>query len=115
MIVDGFPPMGHGALSAHFAVDGGFLSYELSATTFVAGHSEVVARCQICSLPELSNPVDDLLPLFLVNRYLESRLARGRPNKGDRQVASGIRLRLCLLRCFEDFEELPGLGGGLEA
>jgi hypothetical protein len=91
-----------------------FLSYELSATTFVAGHSEVVARCQICSLPELSNPVDDLLPLPLVNRYFESRLARGRPDKRDCQLATYIRLRLWLLRCFQDFEKLPGLGGRLE-
>jgi hypothetical protein len=29
------------------------LRYELSAATFVAQHSEIVARCQICSLPEL--------------------------------------------------------------
>jgi hypothetical protein len=65
-----------------------FLSYELSATTFVAKRSEIVARCQICSLPELSNPVDDLLPLPLVNRYFESRLARGRPGKRDCQVAA---------------------------
>ena len=60
----------------------------------MAGHSEVVARCQICSLPELSNPVDDLLPLPLVNRYFESRLARGRPDKRDCQVAAYIRRRL---------------------
>ena len=91
-----------------------FLSDELSATTFVAERSEIVARCQICSLPELSNPVDDLLPLPLVNRYFESLLARGRPDKGNRQVAVYIHLRLWLLRCFQDFEKLSGLGGRLE-
>ena len=88
--------------------------HRLPATTFVAERSETVARCHICSLPELSNPVDDLLPLPLVNRYFESRLARGRPDKGNCQVAAYIRLWLCLLRCFQDFEKLPGLGGGLE-
>ena len=91
-----------------------FLSYELSATTFVAKRSEIVARRQICSLPELSNPVDDLLPLPLVNRYFKSRLTRERPDKGNCQVAAHIRPRLWLLRCFQDFEELSGLGGGLE-
>src|SRR5208337_1189462 len=90
------------------------LSYELSATTFDAEHSEVVARCQICSLPESSNPVGDLLPLPFVNRYLERLLARGRPEKGDSQVAAHIRLRLWLLRCFQNFENLSGLGGRLE-
>ena len=88
--------------------------HELSATTFVAEHSEVVARCQICSLPELSNPVDDLLPLPLVNRYFECLLTRGRYDKGNCQVAAYIRLRLRLLRCFQDFEKLSGLGGRLE-
>jgi len=91
------------------------LSYGLSAATFVTERSEVVARCQICSLPELSNQIDDLLPLFLVNRYLEGRLACGRPDKRDCQVTAYIRLRLWLLRCFQDFEEFSGLGGGLEA
>jgi hypothetical protein len=63
----------------------------------------------------LSNPVDDLLPLALVNRYFESRLARGRSDKRDCQVAANIRLRLWLLRCFQDFEKLSGLGGRLES
>ena len=76
---------------------------------------EITAHQPMRHLAGLHNQIDDLLPLFLANRYLESRLARGRPNMGDRQVAADIRLRLCLLRCFEDFEELPGLGGGLEA
>ena len=91
-----------------------FLGYELSATTFVAGRSEIVARRQICSLLELSNSVDDLLPLPLVNRYFESLLARRRPDKGDCQVAADIRLGLWLLRYFQDFEKLSGLGGRLE-
>jgi hypothetical protein len=62
----------------------------------------------------LSNPVDDLLPLSLVNRYSESLLASGRPDKGDCQVAADIRLGLWLLRYFQDFEKLSGLGGRLE-
>jgi len=45
MIVDGLLPMG------------------LPAPSFVAGRFEVVAQRRICSLPELSNPVDDLLAL----------------------------------------------------
>jgi hypothetical protein len=88
--------------------------HRLPATTFVAERSEIVARCQICSLPKLSNPIDNLLPLFHVNRYLERLLASGRPDKGNSQVVADIRLRLWLLRCFEDFEKLSGLGGGLE-
>jgi hypothetical protein len=92
-----------------------FLSFELSATTFVAVYSEVVARCPICCLPELSNSLDDLSPHSLVNRYFESLLARGRHDKSNCQVAADIRLRLWLLRCFQDFEKLSGLGGGLEA
>jgi hypothetical protein len=91
------------------------LSYELSATTFLAEHSEVVARCQICSPPELSYLLDDLLPLLLVDRHSESLLARGRPDKGNCQVAAYIRFWLWLLRCFQDFEKLSGLGGWLEA
>src|SRR5208282_6273263 len=91
-----------------------FLSYELSTTTFVAERSEIVARCQIRSLPELSNPIDDLLPLPLVNRYFESLLARGRSDKDYCQVAADIRLRLWLLGCFQDFKKLSGLGGRLE-
>jgi hypothetical protein len=80
----------------------------------MTGRFEVVARCPICSLPELSNLIDDLLPLPLVNRNFESLLARGRPEKGDGQFAAHIRLRLCLLRCFQDFEKLSGLGSRLE-
>ena len=87
---------------------------ELSATTFVAGHSGVVARCLICSLAELKNSLDDLLPLPLLNRYSESLLARGGPDESNCQVASYIRLLLWLLRCFQDFEKLSGLGGRLE-
>ena len=68
----------------------------------------------ICILPELSYSLDDLLPLPLVNRYFENRLARGRCDKRDCQVAAYIRLRLWLLRCFQDFEKLSGLGGRLE-
>ena len=90
------------------------LSYELSATTFVGEYSGFVARCLICSLPELSNPLDDFLSFPIVNGYFESLLARGRPDKGDCQVAAYIGLRLWLLRCFQDFEKLPGLGGRLE-
>jgi len=54
-----------------------FVSYALPAPSFMAGRFEVVARRRICSLPELSNPVNDLLPLPIVNRYLERLLARG--------------------------------------
>ncbi len=86
----------------------------LPAPSFMAGHSEVVARCQICSLPELSNPVEGRLSFPFVNRYFESRLTRGRPEKRDCQVTADTRPRLWLLRCFQDFEKLPGLGGGLE-
>jgi hypothetical protein len=88
--------------------------HRLPATTFVAERSEIVARCRICSLPELRNPVDDLLPLPIVNRYFESQLARGRPDKRDCQVAAYIRLRLWLLRCIQGFNKLSGLGGRLE-
>jgi hypothetical protein len=82
----------------------------LPALSLMTERFEVVALCPICSLPELSNPVDDLLPLPIVNRYFETRLARGRPDKRDCQVAAYIRLRLWLLRCFQDFEKLSGLG-----
>ena len=68
----------------------------------------------MCHLAGLHNQIDDLLPLPLVNRYLERLLARGRPEKGDGQVAAYIRLRFWLLRCFQDFEKLTGLGGRLE-
>jgi hypothetical protein len=115
MIVDGFLPMAKAHCSRTSQSMADVLSYELSATMFVAEHSEVVARCQICSLPELSNPVDDLLPLPFVNRYLKRLLARGRPEKCDCQVAADIRLRLCLLRCFQDFKKLSGLGRRLES
>ena len=88
--------------------------HRLPATTFVAERSDIVARCQICSLPKLSNPIDNLLSFPLVNRYFESRLARGRPDKRDCQVAAYIRLRLWLLRCFQGLDKLSGLGGRLE-
>ncbi len=68
----------------------------------------------MCSLAGLHKQIDDLLPLPFVNRYLERLLARGRPEKGDCQVAADIRLWFWLLRCFQYFEKLSGLGGRLE-
>ena len=96
MIVDGLLPMG------------------LPSPSFVAGRFEVVARRRICNLPELSNLIDDLLPLPIVNRYLERLLARGTHEKGNCQVAAHIRLRLRVLRRFQYFEKLLGVGGRLE-
>jgi hypothetical protein len=49
----------------------------LSTPSFISLPLERIARRPICSLAELSNPVNDLLPLPIVNRYLESLLARG--------------------------------------
>jgi hypothetical protein len=42
----------------------------------MAGRFEVVPSRRICRLPELSNPVDDLLPIPIVNRYFEGLLPR---------------------------------------
>ena len=91
-----------------------FVSYALPAPSFMAGRFEVVARRRICNLPELSNLIDDLLPLPIVNQYFEGLLARGRPDKGDCQVPAYIRLWLWLLRCFQGFDKFSGLGDRLE-
>ena len=96
MIVDGLLPMG------------------LPSPSFVAGSLEIVARRRIHSLPELSNPVDDLLTLFIVNRYLERLLARGRPEKGDCQIAACACLRFRFLRRFQNLDQLLSLCGRLE-
>ena len=72
---------------AFVADDAVFFSLGLPAAYFVAAHNDFVAQQTICNLPELSNPVDDLLSLSLVNRYLERLLARGRPEEGDSQIA----------------------------
>ena len=115
MILESLPPT---CRSAWFTLSWRTITvlfdHRLSATTFVAERSEIVARCQICSLPKLSNPVDDLLPLPIVNQYFEGLLARGRPDKGDCQVPAYIRLWLWLLRCFQGFDKFSGLGDRLE-
>ena len=68
MIVDGLLPMGYDALfTLSSRMTGDIFSHALSAPSFVAGRFDVVALRPICSLPELNNPVDDLLPLPLVN------------------------------------------------
>ncbi len=67
----------------------------------------------MCHLAGLHNQFDDLLSLPLLHRCLERLLARGRPNKGNCQVAAHIRLRFWLLRCFQGFEKFSGVGGGL--
>jgi hypothetical protein len=90
------------------------LDHRLPAPSFIAVRSEITAHQPMCLLAGLDNQIDNLLSLPLVNRYSESLLARGRPEKGDCQVAADIRLRLWLLRCFQDFEKLSGLGGRLE-
>jgi hypothetical protein len=114
-VVDGLLPIGHDALfTLSWRMTGGFFNHALPAPSFIALHLEIVARCRICSLPELSNPVDDLLPLPIVNRYFERLLARGSSEKGDCQVAAKIRLWFWMRRCFQDFEKLLGLGGRLE-
>ena len=77
--------------------------HRLPSLPFIAVRSEIAGHQLMCSLPSLRDQVDDLLSPPLGNRYLESLLANGRPDKGDCQVAADIRLRLCLLRCFEDF------------
>ena len=70
--------------------------HRLPALPFIAVRSEITAH-------------------HLVNRYFESRLARGRLDKRDCQVAAYILLRLWLLRCFQGFDKFSGLGGRLEA
>ena len=76
----------------------------LPALPFIAVRSDITAHQAMCHLPGLHNQIDDLLPLPLVNRYFESLLARGRHDKSNCQVAADIRLRLWLLRSFQDFE-----------
>ena len=89
--------------------------HRLPALPFIAVRSETTAHQPICILAGLDDQIDDVLPLPLVNRYFESRLARGRLDKRDCQVAAYILLRLWLLRCFQGFDKFSGLGGRLEA
>jgi hypothetical protein len=115
MIVDGFLPMGHDALSVlSWRMTGHFFNHALPALSFVAGRFEAVARRPICSLAELSNPVNDLLPLSLVNRYLERLLARGNSEKGECQIAADIRLRFRLLGRLQNLDQLLCLCGRLK-
>ena len=85
--------------------------HRLPALSFIAVRSEVTAHQPMCSLAALDYQIDDLLPLPLVDRYFEILLTRGRRDKGNCQVAADIRFRLWLLRCFQAFEKLSGLGG----
>ena len=78
----------------------GLLPMGLPSSSFVAGSFEIVARRRIHSLPELSNPVDGLLLLPLVNRYFEGLLTRGTPEKGNCQVAAHIRFWLWYCDAF---------------
>jgi hypothetical protein len=78
MIVDGLLPMGHDALfTLSWPMTGDIFRHGLPAPSFMARRLEIIARRQIHTLPESSNPVDDLLPLSLGNRYLKRLLARG--------------------------------------
>ena len=97
-----------------FADDRGLFAYRLPSLPFIAVRSEITAQQPMCNLAALHYQIDDLLPLPLMNRYFERRFARGVPKKGNCQIAADIRFRLWLLRCFQDFEKLSGLGGRLE-
>ncbi len=68
--------------------------HRLPTIPFIAVRSEITAHQPMCHLAGLHNQIDDLLSLPLVNRYLESLLARGRPEKSDGQIAVYVCLRL---------------------
>jgi hypothetical protein len=115
MILESLLPKRHATLfTLSWRMTGDLFSHALSAPSFMAGRFEVVARCPICSLPELSNLIDDLLSLPLVNRYLESLLARRGPEKGDSQLVSDVCLWLRMLRRLQKFDQLPCLSNWLE-
>ena len=59
--------------------DAVFFSLGLPAAYFVAAHDDFVAQQTICNLPELSNPVNDLLSFPRVDGHFERLLARGGP------------------------------------
>jgi hypothetical protein len=88
--------------------------HRLPSLPFIAVRSEIAGHQPMCSLAGLDEQIDDFLPLPIVNRHFESLLARGRTDKSDCKAAADIRLRFWLLRCFQDFEKLSGLGGRLE-
>ena len=64
--------------------------HRLPALSFVAVRSEITAQQPMCRLPGLHDQIDDLLSLPFVNRYFERLLARGRPEKGDGQIATYV-------------------------
>ena len=99
---------------AFVADDAVFFSLGLPAAYFVAAHDDFVAQQTICNLPELRNPVDDLLSFPLMNRYFERLLARRGPEKGDCQFVSDVCLWLRMLRRYQGIEQLLRLGGRLE-
>ena len=99
---------------AFVADDAVFFSLGLPAAYFVAAHDDFVAQQPICGLPELRNPVDDLLAFPLLDRYFERLLARGSPEEGDSQFVSDVCLWLRMLRRFQGIEQLLRLSGRLE-
>jgi hypothetical protein len=99
---------------AFVADDAVLFSRRLSALSFIAVRSEITAHQPMCSLPGLDNQIDDLLSLPLVNRYLESLLARRGPEKGDSQLVSDVCLWLRMLRRLQKFDQLPCLSNWLE-
>jgi len=96
------------------ADDAVFFSLGLPAAYFVAAYDDFVAQQTICRLPELRNPVDDLLAFPLMNGHFERLLVRGRPDKGDCQFASDVCLWLRMSRRFQGIKQLLCLSGPLD-